>query len=245
MLHGVVGMTEGGSNPSGTRDSLHHSHSCWPWGPSSLLSGEYLDSFLGINWLCVWCDHPHSHLLPRSRISTAVSVLPLWTGDGMYALTLSLTFLGLHHRSVIMFDVAETESQSGIIMQTPWWMFYHILVKLQSSSNCASYSVFTDDWGCWPCLLKCSHAVWTRKPYFDVHMQKWFRLLYHLFAMLGMGWLSLGVYKFTKYGIHFSISCVSRVLWNMSHTEDSKILCAAVQNKVTCAVLYPHCGQLT
>ena len=52
-LQRVVGMTDGGPNPSGARDSLHNSHSCWPWGPSSLLSIECLVSFLGINWLCV------------------------------------------------------------------------------------------------------------------------------------------------------------------------------------------------
>ena len=52
-LQKVVGMTDGGSNPSGARDSLHHSHSCWPWGPSGLLYIEHLVSFLGINWLCV------------------------------------------------------------------------------------------------------------------------------------------------------------------------------------------------
>ena len=41
-LQGVAGMTDGGSNPSGARDSLHHFHACWPWGPSSLLYIEYL-----------------------------------------------------------------------------------------------------------------------------------------------------------------------------------------------------------
>ena len=53
-LQRVAGMTDGGSsNPSGARYSLHHSHPCWPCGPSSLLHIEYLVSFLGINWLCV------------------------------------------------------------------------------------------------------------------------------------------------------------------------------------------------
>jgi len=32
-LHRVVGMTDRGSNPSGAKDSIHHSQSCWPWGP--------------------------------------------------------------------------------------------------------------------------------------------------------------------------------------------------------------------
>jgi len=52
-LQRVVGSTDRGSNPSGARDSLHHSHSCCSWGPSSLLHIEYLVSFLGINCLCV------------------------------------------------------------------------------------------------------------------------------------------------------------------------------------------------
>jgi hypothetical protein len=60
-LQGVVGMTDGGSNPSGARDCLHHPHSCWPRGPSSLLHIESLVSFLGINWLCVaWPPHSPS-----------------------------------------------------------------------------------------------------------------------------------------------------------------------------------------
>jgi len=46
-------MTDRGSNPSGARDSLHHSHLCWAWGPSSLLHVEYLITFLEMNWLCV------------------------------------------------------------------------------------------------------------------------------------------------------------------------------------------------
>jgi hypothetical protein len=44
------------------------------------------------------------------------------------------------------------------------------------------------------------------------------------FAVLGTGWVSQGVYKFSKSGKHLSISCVGRVPWNVSYTEDSQIL---------------------
>ena len=37
-----------------------------------------------------------------------------------------------------MFDVEETKSHSGVTLQTFCWKFCHILVKLQSSNNCAS-----------------------------------------------------------------------------------------------------------
>ena len=53
------------------------------------------------------------------------------------------------------------------------------------------------------------------------------------FAVLVTVWLSSGVRKFSKSGRHLSILCVSRLPWNMSHTEDSQILDATVQNEAT------------
>jgi hypothetical protein len=161
-----------------------------------------------------------------------------------YTLTLSLTLLGLHHRSVKMFDVEETKSHSGVTRQTSCWKLCHILVKLQNSNNCALWSVLTDDWGCWPCyLLMCSCDVWTRSHMLGCICRSGPDFCIICFAVLGTVWLSSGVCKFSKCGIHVSVLCVNRVLWNTSHTEDSQILGAAVQNEATWAMLYLRCVQ--
>ena len=116
-LQRVVGMTDRGSNPSGARDSLHHSHSFWPWGPSSLLHIEYLASFLGINWLCVVRSLPSPSIAKVKNYYSCISSPPLYQW-WYITLTLSLALLGLHHRIVTMFDVEETKSHSGITLQT-------------------------------------------------------------------------------------------------------------------------------
>ena len=146
----------------------------------------------------------------------AVSLLPLCASDGMFALTVSLTLLGLNHRSVIMFVVEETKNHASD------WKFCHILVKLQSSNNCASWSLLTDDWAVglvvyW-CVLMLSEQ--------ESHMlacicRSGSDFCIICFAVLGTVWLSPGVYEFSKSGRHLNILCVSRVPWNMSHTEDS------------------------
>ena len=64
------------------------------------------------------------------------------------------------------------------------------------------------------------------------------------FALLGTVWLSSWVCKFSKSGGHLSVLCVSRVQWNISHTEDSQILGAAVQNEAIWAMFYPRCVHL-
>jgi len=153
--------------------------------------------------------------------------------------------LGFHHRSVVMFDVEVTKSHSGVTLQTPCWKFCHVLVKTQSNNKCASWTVLTDDWGCWPVVYWCVLVLSEQESHMvSCICRSGSDFCIICFALLGAVWLSPGVCKFLKSGRHFSILCVSGVPWNMSHTEDSQILGAAVQNEATWAMLYPRCVHL-
>jgi hypothetical protein len=142
-----------------------------------------------------------------------------------------------------MFDVEETKSHSGVTLQTSRWKFCHTWLNLQSIiivprvlfSQMVGAVGFVVYW----CVLvlsvqeSCMSACICRSG-------SDFCII--CFAVLGAVWLSPGVCKFSKSGRYLNILCVSTVLWNMSHTEDSQILGATVQNEATCAMLYPRYG---
>jgi len=138
-----------------------------------------------------------------------------------------------------MFVVEETKNHASD------WKFCHILVKLQSSNNCASWSLLTDDWAVGLVVYWCVLMLSEQESHMTACIcRSGSDFCIICFAVLGTVWLSPGVCKFSKSGRHLSILCVSRVPWNMSHTEDSQILSAAVQNEATWAMLYPRCGHL-
>ena len=78
ILQRVVGMTDGGSNPSGARDSLHHSHSSRPWCPSNRPFVEYLVPFLRINWLCVVWPPRSPPIAKAKNLYSCISSPPLY-----------------------------------------------------------------------------------------------------------------------------------------------------------------------
>jgi len=184
--------------------------------------------------------HGHRNL---KLVYTCISSPPLYQW-WCVTLILSLTVLGLHHRIVVMSDVVEKKNRRGVMLQKSCWKFYHILLTLQSSNNCPHNSFLT-----WLGLLalfvyRCVLMLSEEESHMAVCIcRSGSEFCIICFAVLGTVWLSLGVCKFSKSRRNLSILCVSMVLWNMSHTEVSQILGAAVQNEATWA-MYARCGHL-
>ena len=136
------------------------------------------------------------------------------------------------------------KNRRGVMLQKSCWKFYHILLTLQSSNNCPHNSFLT-----WLGLLalfvyRCVLMLSEEESHMAVCIcRSGSEFCIICFAVLGTVWLSLGVCKFSKSLRNLGVLCVSMVLWNMSHTEVSQILGAAVQNEATWA-MYARCGHL-
>ena len=92
--------------------------------------------------------NPLLNLIPRPRTSTLYLLTPC-TSDGMYALTFSHACLVPSQESYDGRSVGSEKPQLCSASDSMLKVLSH-LVKLQCSSNCASYSaVLRVDWDCW------------------------------------------------------------------------------------------------